>query len=39
MIIEPQELPVGVFTAVLGGPVFILLVRQAGMKQSRTSNR
>jgi len=28
MIIEPQELPVGVLTAVLGGPVFILLVRK-----------
>jgi iron complex transport system permease protein len=28
MIIEPQELPVGVLTAVLGGPVFIMLVRR-----------
>jgi iron complex transport system permease protein len=28
MIIEPQELPVGVITAVLGGPVFIMLVRR-----------
>ena len=28
MIIQPQELPVGVLTAVLGGPVFILLVRR-----------
>jgi iron complex transport system permease protein len=26
-ILDPQELPVGVLTAVLGGPVFILLVR------------
>ncbi|HWC30819.1 MAG TPA: iron ABC transporter permease, partial [Dehalococcoidia bacterium] len=26
-IFDPQELPVGVLTAVLGGPVFILLVR------------
>jgi iron complex transport system permease protein len=25
---DPHELPVGVFTAVLGGPVFILLVRR-----------
>ena len=24
---DPQEIPVGVLTAVLGGPVFILLVR------------
>jgi iron complex transport system permease protein len=24
---DPQELPVGVLTAVIGGPVFILLVR------------
>lgn len=27
-ILDPSELPVGVFTAVLGGPVFILLVRR-----------
>jgi iron complex transport system permease protein len=27
IILDPQELPVGVLTAVLGGPVFILLVR------------
>lgn len=26
-IFDPQELPVGIFTAVMGGPVFILLVR------------
>jgi iron complex transport system permease protein len=26
-LFDPHELPVGVFTAVLGGPVFILLVR------------
>jgi iron complex transport system permease protein len=26
-IFDPQELPVGIFTAVLGGPVFIMLVR------------
>ncbi len=26
-VFDPQELPVGVLTAVLGGPVFILLVR------------
>jgi iron complex transport system permease protein len=26
-VLEPQELPVGVVTALLGGPVFILLVR------------
>ena len=25
---DPHELPVGVFTAVMGGPVFILLVRR-----------
>jgi iron complex transport system permease protein len=25
--LDPQELPVGVLTAVIGGPVFILLVR------------
>jgi iron complex transport system permease protein len=27
-IFDPQELPVGVLTAVLGGPVFIMLVRR-----------
>jgi iron complex transport system permease protein len=27
IILDPQELPVGVLTALLGGPVFILLVR------------
>ena len=27
-LFDPTELPVGVFTAVLGGPVFILLVRR-----------
>jgi iron complex transport system permease protein len=27
-IFDPRELPVGVITAVLGGPVFIMLVRQ-----------
>jgi iron complex transport system permease protein len=27
-VFDPRELPVGVLTAVLGGPVFILLVRQ-----------
>jgi iron complex transport system permease protein len=26
-VLDPQELPVGVLTAVMGGPVFILLVR------------
>jgi iron complex transport system permease protein len=26
-VFDPQELPVGVLTAVMGGPVFILLVR------------
>jgi iron complex transport system permease protein len=26
-VLDPQELPVGILTAVLGGPVFILLVR------------
>jgi len=26
-VLDPQELPVGIFTAVMGGPVFILLVR------------
>jgi iron complex transport system permease protein len=25
---DPQELPVGVLTAIMGGPVFILLVRR-----------
>jgi iron complex transport system permease protein len=27
-VFDPQELPVGVLTAVLGGPVFIMLVRR-----------
>jgi iron complex transport system permease protein len=27
-VFDPQELPVGVLTAILGGPVFILLVRR-----------
>jgi iron complex transport system permease protein len=26
-VFDPQELPVGILTAVMGGPVFILLVR------------
>jgi iron complex transport system permease protein len=28
MIFEPHELPVGVLTAIMGGPVFIMLVRR-----------
>jgi iron complex transport system permease protein len=27
-VFDPRELPVGVLTAVMGGPVFILLVRR-----------
>ena len=27
-VFDPHELPVGVFTAVMGGPVFVLLVRR-----------
>jgi iron complex transport system permease protein len=27
-VFEPQELPVGVLTAIMGGPVFIILVRR-----------
>lgn len=32
MVIAPEELPIGILTALLGGPVFILLLKKGGWR-------
>ena len=35
MVIAPEELPVGILTAVAGGPVFIWMLRRRGGGRAR----
>lgn len=34
VIIAPEELPVGILTAIIGGPVFIIMLKRSGSLQS-----
>lgn len=34
MIIAPEELPVGILTAIIGGPIFIILLKRSTKEQS-----